>query len=149
RIDATGAWVGGRHYELDCLIFASGFEFGTDYGRRCGYETTGRDGLTLSAHWADGMQSLHGMHVRGFPNLFILGLTQGANLISNITHNLSEAGTTMASVVAHALSADARTVETSEDAEQAWVAMMETQPQTIFGNPECTPGYYNNEGKLF
>src|SRR5262249_15549703 len=34
RIDAAGVWVGGIHYPLDCLIFASGFEVGTDYARR-------------------------------------------------------------------------------------------------------------------
>ena len=111
RIDETGVWVGGVHYELDCLIFASGFEVGTDYARRSGFETIGRDGETLSEHWADGMQTLHGIHVHGFPNLFIVGLNQGANLISNITHNLVEAGTTIAAVVAHALEVGADEVE--------------------------------------
>ena len=41
-------------YELDCLIFATGFEVGTDYTRRAGYEIVGRDGLTLTEKWADG-----------------------------------------------------------------------------------------------
>ena len=90
------------HYELDCLIFASGFEVGTDYSRRSGFDATGRDGRRLSAHWADGMRTLHGIHVHGFPNMFIVGPNQGANLISNITHNLVEAGSTIAAVVAHA-----------------------------------------------
>ncbi|MBK6508400.1 MAG: hypothetical protein IPG06_02395 [Haliea sp.] len=92
RVDETGVWVGGVHYELDCLIFASGFEVGTGTPRRAGSETYGRDGLPLTDHWSEGMHTLHGMHVHGFPNLFILGRTQGANLISNITHNLAEAG---------------------------------------------------------
>ncbi|MCB0964228.1 MAG: NAD(P)/FAD-dependent oxidoreductase, partial [Acidimicrobiales bacterium] len=61
RIDATGVWVAGTHYELDCLIFASGFEFATDFTHRCGYETTGRDGRTLAEHWATGMRTLHGL----------------------------------------------------------------------------------------
>ena len=52
RIDETGVWVDGTHHELDCLIFASGFEVGTEQSRRAGYETVGRDGLTLSEHWA-------------------------------------------------------------------------------------------------
>jgi cyclohexanone monooxygenase len=121
RIDETGVWVGGVHYELDCLIFASGFEVGTDYARRAGFETFGRDGLTLSAHWEEGMQTLHGIHMHGFPNLFIEGMNQGANLISNITHNLVEAGTTIAAVVRHALEVGAEQVETTQDAEQAWV----------------------------
>jgi cation diffusion facilitator CzcD-associated flavoprotein CzcO len=147
RIDETGVWVAGVHYELDCLIFASGFEVGTDYARRAGFETTGRDGVTLSAHWEDGMQTLHGVHMYGFPNLFIEGMNQGANLISNITHNLVEAGTTIAAVVAHALEVGAEQVETTQEAEQAWVALLEGNPTSFLANPDCTPGYYNNEGQ--
>jgi len=96
RIDETGVFVGGVHYELDCLIFASGFEVGTSYDRRSGYDTIGRDGYRLSKCWEDGMQSMHGIHVHGFPNLFIIGFAQAANLISNITSNLADSGTTSA-----------------------------------------------------
>jgi cation diffusion facilitator CzcD-associated flavoprotein CzcO len=146
RIDAKGAWVAGKHYPLDCLIFASGFEVGTDHARRAGFQTTGRGGLTLSERWADGMRSLHGMHVHGFPNLFIIGAAQGGNLISNVTYNLTEAGTTIAAVVAHALAAGAREVEVTEQAEHAWIELLSQNSRSFLGNPECTPGYYNNEG---
>jgi len=147
RIDATGVWVGGEHFELDCLIFASGFEVGTEHARRAGFETTGRNGVTLTERWADGMQSLHGIHVREFPNLFIVGPTQGANLISNITHNLVEAAATISKIVAHARKLDAHEVEVAEQAESEWVALIDTHPGTIFGDTECTPGYYNAEGR--
>jgi cation diffusion facilitator CzcD-associated flavoprotein CzcO len=146
RIDATGVWVGDTHVELDCLIFASGFEVGTDLARRSGYETTGRGGETLTEHWADGMRSLHGVHVHGFPNLFVLGITQGANLISNITHNLVEAGTSIAAVVSHAEETGAEVVEVTAEAEDAWVALLTGTERGFLGNPDCTPGYYNNEG---
>jgi cation diffusion facilitator CzcD-associated flavoprotein CzcO len=146
RIDANGAWVNGKHYELDCLIFASGFEVGTDYARRAGFETFGRGGLSLSEHWKDGMQSMHGMHVHGFPNLFVIGPNQGANLISNITCNLTEAATSIAKIVAHALEVGATQVEVTHEAEQAWVDMLRSNRRSFLGNPECTPGYYNNEG---
>ncbi|MEW6267985.1 MAG: NAD(P)/FAD-dependent oxidoreductase [Thermodesulfobacteriota bacterium] len=147
RIDATGVWANGVHYDLDCLVFASGFEFATDFARRSGFETKGRGGETLSAHWKDGMQSLHGIHVHGFPNLFIVGLTQGGNLISNITHNLVEAGTTIATIIRHALDTGSEQVEVTAEAEKAWVDLIESAPQSFLGNPDCTPGYYNNEGK--
>jgi cation diffusion facilitator CzcD-associated flavoprotein CzcO len=153
RIDATGVWVGGVHYALDCLIFASGFEFAaTDYARRSGYETEGRGGITLSARWAEGMHTLHGVHVHGFPNLFIVGLNQGANLISNITHNLTEAGTSIAAVVAHALAVGATEVEVTAAAERAWIDLLDSGGglgggAAILGSLDCTPGYYNNEGK--
>ena len=148
RIDETGVWVGGVHYEVDCLIWASGFEFGVDITRRSGFETIGRDGVTLAEAWADGMKSLHGIHVHGFPNLYVSGITQAANLISNITHNLTEAGTTIAAVVAHAEQVGATQVEVTQEGQDAWLAQLSTDTG-IFGNPECTPGYYNNEGKAF
>ncbi len=66
-------------YEVDCIIYASGFEVGTDL-RRAGPASTltGRDGVRLSEHWADGMRTLHGIHVHGFPNVFLVQLAQGA-----------------------------------------------------------------------
>ena len=145
RIDETGVWANGVHHEVDCLVFASGFE--VHLAHAAGYETVGRDGTTISAHWEDGMRSLHGIHVHGFPNLFIVGLSQGSNLISNITHNHTEAGTTIAAVVAHALETGADEVEVTADAEQAWVDLLEDAGAGVLGSPDCTPGYYNNEGQ--
>jgi cation diffusion facilitator CzcD-associated flavoprotein CzcO len=148
RIDETGVWAGGEHHELDCLIFASGFEFGPDTTRRSGFDTVGRGGETLAERWGDGMRTLHGIHVHGFPNLFIIGITQAANLISNITHNLSEAGATIAAVIGHATRVGAAEVEVTAEAEEAWLAQLDSSTG-LFGNLDCTPGYYNNEGKPF
>lgn len=147
EIVENGVVVDGELFELDCLIFASGFEVGTDLRRRAGFETTGRDGLTLTDYWEDGMRSLHGIHVHGFPNAFIVGPTQGANLISNIPHNLTEAAITIANVINHGLKIDARTIEVSSAAEAAWLDKLEAGGRTFGGDPTCTPGYYNNEGK--
>ena len=70
--------------------------------RRAGFDLVGRDGLKLSEAWAEGMRSKHGIHVHGFPNAFFVQPTQGANLISNVPHNLTEAGQTIAAIVRHA-----------------------------------------------
>jgi len=145
-IDETGVWVSGVHYELDCLIFASGFEVGTDYTRRSGFDVAGRGGRLLSEYWSEGMRSLHGIHVHGFPNMFIVGPSQAANLISNITHNLTEAATTIALVVARSLEVGADEVEVTEAAESAWVDKLAQSGPTLLSDPDCTPGYYNNEG---
>lgn len=146
RIDETGVWANGQHYELDCIIYASGFEVGTPAARRAGFETQGRDGVTLTERWAEGMHTLHGIHVHGFPNLFIVGPSQGANLISNITQNLTEAGTTIAAIINRALDDDASEVEVTAQAEERWIEMLEGNPRAFLGSPDCTPGYYNNEG---
>lgn len=148
EITATGVVAGGRHYELDCLVFASGFEVGTSFARRSGFETTGRDGLTLSAHWeADGMRSLHGRNVHGFPNLFVVGFSQAANLISNVPHNLVEAGRTVAAMVKHAQATGATEVEVTAEAEQGWLDLLRSGNRRFASDPDCTPGYYNNEGQ--
>jgi cation diffusion facilitator CzcD-associated flavoprotein CzcO len=149
RVDETGVWAEGVHYPVDCLIFASGFEVGTSYERRTGFDVIGRGGATLEGHWADGMRSMHGVHVHGFPNLFILGFSQGAALVSNVTHNLTDAGATVAAVVRHATDTGATDVEVTAEAEDAWMGLLEGTVSTIFGNPDCTPGYYNNEGQPF
>ena len=146
RIDETGVWVGGVHHEIDCLVIASGFEVGTDYSRRSGYDVKGRDGEMLSAHWAEGMRSLHGINVNGFPNMFVVGVNQGANLISNIPHNYVENGTAIACTIAHAEKSGARTVEVTKESEEAWVELISSSTRGIRGGADCTPGYYNNEG---
>jgi cation diffusion facilitator CzcD-associated flavoprotein CzcO len=147
RITPTGVVVDGTDYELDCLIYASGFEVGTDYDRRSGYDMVGRDGEKLSEHWADGMLSMHGMHVHGFPNAFIVGFTQAGNLISNIPHNLVEAGETIATIISHAEEVGAEEVEVTADGEAGWIDLLEANPRQFGGSPDCTPGYYNNEGQ--
>ena len=148
EITPTGVVAGGQHYELDCLVFASGFEVGTSYARRSGFETTGRNGLTLTEHWeADGMRSLHGRNVHGFPNLFIVGFSQAANLISNVPHNLVEAGRTVAAMVSHAHEVGATEVEVTAEAEQAWIDRLKSGNRRFVADPDCTPGYYNNEGQ--
>jgi cation diffusion facilitator CzcD-associated flavoprotein CzcO len=147
EITAAGVVAAGREYELDCIIYASGFEVGTPYTRRAGFEVTGRGGGTLSEHWDGGMRTLHGVHARGFPNLLFVQPTQGANLISNIPHNIVDSARTIAVTVRHALDHGLGTVEPSQEAEDAWVTLLRSGPGSIIGGADCTPGYYNGEGQ--
>jgi len=139
--------VAGREYDLDCIIYASGFEVGTPYARRAGFEVTGRGGGTLSEHWDGGMRTLHGVHARGFPNLLFVQPTQGANLISNIPHNIVDSARTIAVTIGHARDGGFGVVEPSAEAEDAWVRLLLSGPGSFIGGPDCTPGYYNNEGQ--
>jgi cation diffusion facilitator CzcD-associated flavoprotein CzcO len=147
RITERGPVVAGVEYEVDCIIYASGFEVGTEFTRRAGFDLTGRDGLRLSDYWGDGMRTLHGIHVHGFPNVFIVQPTQGANLISNVPHNLTESGRTIAAIIRRALDEGSREVEVTKEAEDAWIDLLLSGPGSIIGSPDCTPGYYNNEGQ--
>jgi cation diffusion facilitator CzcD-associated flavoprotein CzcO len=147
RITETGVVVAGTQYDVDCIIYASGFEVGTAFTGRAGFDLEGRGGVKLSEAWADGMRSKHGVHVHGFPNLFFVQPTQGANLISNVPHNLTEAGKTIAVIVREALDRGCDEVEVTKDAQDDWIAHLLTGPGRMINSPDCTPGYYNNEGQ--
>ena len=147
RITKKGAVVDGHEYELDCLIYASGFEVGTDYCRRAGLQIYGRGGESLSERWAGGVRTLHGMHVHGFPNCFIMGNAQ-AGFTANFPHLSNEQAKHVAYIVQRGTDAGAATVEVSAEAEQAWIdECIQKARQTGDFFENCTPGYYNNEGK--
>jgi cation diffusion facilitator CzcD-associated flavoprotein CzcO len=147
RITENGIVAAGKEYQLDCIIYASGFEVGTEYKRRAGFDLTGRGGVKLSEHWASGMRTKHGIHVHGFPNAFFVQPTQGANLISNVPHNLTEAAKTIALMIRHAQANGFKEIEVTREAEDRWVELLLTGAGRMIGSPDCTPGYYNNEGR--
>ncbi len=73
RVTVQGPVVDGEQYEVDCLVYGTGFEAElTPLFRRAGHDIIGRDGITLAEDWADGANSLFGMMSRGFPNMFVM-----------------------------------------------------------------------------
>jgi cation diffusion facilitator CzcD-associated flavoprotein CzcO len=146
-ITLDGVIVGEREYELDCLIYATGFEVGTEYTRRAGYDVVGSRGIGLAEYWSNGMRSLHGMHVHGFPNMFVLGHTQGGFTV-NYPHLLEQASGHVCHIVRHAIDHDLSTVEAKAEAEEDWlVRLVESARDIRSFQEQCTPGYYNNEGQ--
>lgn len=149
RITEKGVVANGVEYEVDCIVYASGFEVGSAYTDRAGFDVTGKDGTTLSEYWGDTMRTLHGLHIHGFPNLFMVQPTQAANFIANVPHNIVDHADTITAVVGEAEKRGAAMVEPTEAAQQAWVDLIASGPGMNLGGTECTPGYYNNEGQGF
>ncbi len=147
RVTEKGVVVAGEEYELDCLIYATGFEVGTDYARRAGYEIVGRNGLRLTEKWKDGIRTLHGLHIHGFPNCFMMSIVQSGFTV-NFPHMINEQARHIAYIVERALGQGIRSLEASRDAEAEWVAgVIERGARTTEFGEQCTPGYYNNEGQ--
>ncbi len=148
RITENGVVVDGVEYELDCLIFATGFEVGTDYTRRTGFEVVGRDGVTLTEKWADGVRTFHGLHARGFPNCFVESIAQSGFTV-NFPYLLDVQARHVAWVIAAALSRGILELEASAAAEDSWVdTVMERSALVAERRKACTPGYYNREGRV-
>jgi cation diffusion facilitator CzcD-associated flavoprotein CzcO len=147
-ITEKGVVANGVEYELDCLIYATGFEVGTEYTRRSGYELRGRDGVTLSAKWKEGISTLHGLYSRGFPNCFIVSNAQ-SGFTANFPHMINEQSKHIAYVLRHCTDHQVRRVEASQEAEDAWVqTIIDLSIMRQKFLEECTPGYYNNEGNV-
>ena len=148
RITESGVVIDGVEYPVDCIVYATGFEVGTGFQRITGFEIYGRDGLSLSDKWVNGIRTLHGIHIHGFPNCFLMSTVQGGFTV-NYPHMLDEVATHVAHIVGHTLAVEKTVVESSAEAETGWVQTILDKGVRggIIGDETCTPGYYNNEGK--
>ncbi|WP_440580568.1 flavin-containing monooxygenase [Streptomyces sp. PT19] len=147
RMTEHGVVVGDTEYALDCLVFATGFSVGVSGVHSGKLPVRGRDGVhLLDALKRRGPRSLHGLTSNGFPNLIQLGATQSASSV-NFTHVLDEHAVHAAALVA-AAEARGAVIEPSREAEDAWLAVLaEGAPDHEWFHAECTPGYYNGEGR--
>ncbi|MGH8883364.1 MAG: monooxygenase, partial [Stackebrandtia sp.] len=148
RITAQGIVADGVEYEVDCIIFASGFEITTALERQ--YDIApfaGRGGTSLYEHWGNGFRTLHGIMAHGFPNHFATGFIQGG-VTAATTLMYEQQADHIAYIIARAQQQGATRVEPTAEAEAAWVR---TIRDNAFDNStfvmECTPGYYNSEGE--
>ena len=148
EISEKGIIFNGVEYEVDCIIFATGFEVGTDYSRRAGYQIHGIDGMTVSEKWGNGLATFHGMHSKGFPNCFFFGPAQ-SGFTATYTYSLDEQSIHLAYILEEVKKRGATRVEASKEAEESWIkTIIEKARLTASFQENCTPGYYNNEGKI-
>ncbi|MEZ5735431.1 MAG: NAD(P)/FAD-dependent oxidoreductase [Novosphingobium sp.] len=147
RITPRGVVFAGKEYEVDCIVYASGFDFLTSYTKEAGLEIEGRDGQSLDTHWSRGARTLYGMQTRGFPNFFLMSLVQ-AGISINYIHIAEEQTQYIADVIAHCLSEEIASVEPTEEAETAWVErILELSGARRAFLQSCTPSYFNYEGQ--
>ncbi len=148
RITEHGVVANGTEYEVDCIIYATGFEITTSAHRRVDFDTIGRNGVSLYEHWKDGFRTLHGLAAHGFPNWFTIGINQNG-LSPNMTSMFDDQAMHVSHIIQEVGRRGKKTVEVTAEAEQAWVdqivALAGTGASAFL--EECTPGYYNREGQ--
>ncbi len=147
-ITETGVVANGQLYELDTLIYATGFELSTEYSHRSNMEIYGRSGKTITSAWKEGSRTLHGWTTRDFPNCFWVQIVQAA-LSPNFLHVTGEQAAHLAYVVSECNKRGIKTVEPTAEAEAGWVdTILRMAKLRADFLAECTPGYYNNEGTV-
>jgi len=148
RITENAVVVDGVEYPVDCIIYGSGFETGTTYKSKLGFEIYGRDGVSMTDAWVDGPATLHGMLARGFPNLMIFDQLQGGVAI-NFAHLMTELANHASWLIGHCVNNGIVEIEPSSEAQDAWFGtlMGRLGAQAMFF-AQCTPGYFNGEGNM-
>jgi cation diffusion facilitator CzcD-associated flavoprotein CzcO len=142
-----GFIANGVEHEVDCIIFASGFEVTSDLDRRWGIPVfEGRDRLSIYDHWRGGPATLHGITTHGFPNMGFIGYIQGG-INSSVTEHFGRQGAHMAWIIAETLRRGATMVEPTQAAQDAYVAEYNAIKLDVSAmTARCPPGYFNNEG---
>ncbi|KAI9150466.1 monooxygenase [Paramyrothecium foliicola] len=153
RIGEAGVMANSQWYDLDILIFSTGFEasYHEDPGSRCGVAVLGRGGRKMSDKWAaEGTATLHGVLSRGFPNLFFTGTPQ-AGVSPNYMPSLDTFARHIAFIISHALERKDKdgtarvTVEPTAEAEKDWVMRVLGGAYALAPLASCTPSYFNGE----
>jgi cyclohexanone monooxygenase len=150
RMYENGVVANGKEFPLDCLVYATGFEVGTPYTRRAGYEVVGCHGQRLSEKWKDGVSTLHGLMVSGFPNMFVYpGIRAQGTSTVNFAHTLRQYADHVAYIVRTTRECKASTFDVSPAAEDEWVEkVIATRVNDDAFLESCTPGRNNNEGRI-
>jgi cation diffusion facilitator CzcD-associated flavoprotein CzcO len=156
RVTERGVVVDGREYELDCIVYATGFEPEvTPLPRRAGHDIVGRGGITIAAKWTEGAATLFGLMTSGFPNLFLMPCP-GQQAVVTVNYTLlAEVGAEfVADTIAALDAAGVAAFDVTEEAESEWVqrvladSMAKAPPP---GGVPCTPGsrmLFDDDGNM-
>ena len=148
RITEKGLVANDVEYEVDLIVFATGYEVASDLHRRVDYKTYGIGGEYLMDYWKDGRKTLHGHSSHGFPNLFICGVSQNG-LSMNFSSMYGSQAKHLAYIIKEVKSrGDKAAVHPTSDAEDKWVETIASlSRRNAAFLSECTPSYFNNDGK--
>ena len=120
EIAEKGIRAGGKEYEFDIIVFATGFDAMT--GPLKALNLKGRNGLTLDKVWADGRHSYLGVSVAGFPNLFTLTGPQSPSVLTNMPVAIEQHVEWVADCIEHMEKTGKTSIEATSKAQEDWVA---------------------------
>ncbi|MGV0872576.1 flavin-containing monooxygenase [Mycolicibacterium sp. XJ879] len=148
-ITKTGIVVDGREYEVDIIVYATGFEAVVTPDRSGGFDVIGCDGLTLAQAWKQRVKSVHGIQTHGFPNMYVVGGLRQTAVTVNNTYAFTYQARHIAKTIKQLHDDGVLKIDITEAAVQEWCDVMDDKVGQVF-NAEavqaCTPGYFNNEG---
>ncbi len=120
EITENGIRAGGKEYEFDIIVFATGFDAMT--GPLKALNLKGRGGRTLDEQWADGPHTYLGISVAGFPNLFTITGPQSPSVLSNMPVSIEQHVEWITDCIDNMRKTGKTTIEATPEAQDQWVA---------------------------
>lgn len=140
RITNAGVQTEQGNYEFDVLVYATGFDAMT--GALLKMDIRGRDGVSLAEHWAHGPKTYLGLQMSGFPNLFTVTGPGSPSVLSNMLVSIEQHVDWISDCINYLDQRDARTIEPSIEAEDAWVRhVFEVADGTMLTAESCNSWY--------
>jgi cation diffusion facilitator CzcD-associated flavoprotein CzcO len=131
EITPSGIRTAADAYELDVIVFATGFDALT--GALLAIDIRGRDGLTLTEAWAGGPSAYLGLAVAGFPNLFTVTGPGSPSVLSNMVVSIEQHVDWIADCIAALRDRDVGRIEATSEAQEAWMEhVAEVGASTLF-----------------
>jgi cation diffusion facilitator CzcD-associated flavoprotein CzcO len=119
RFTASGIRTTAAEYDLDMVVFATGFDAMT--GSLLALDITGRDGLTLEEKWEYGPKTYLGLGVHGFPNLFTITGPQSPSVLTNMPMSIEQHVEWIADCIGYMDEHGYDRIEAKEANEEQWV----------------------------
>lgn len=118
-ITASGITTGKRSFDLDVIVFATGFDAMTG-AIRAVHPITGRGGKSLTDVWAQGPQTYLGLTVAGFPNFFMITGPGSPSVLSNMAVSIEQHVDWVVDRLTALRDAGFTTIEPTETAQAGW-----------------------------
>ena len=131
RLTATGLQTKEAHYDLDCIVFATGYDAMT--GALSKIDIVGRAGQTLAHKWEAGPRTYLGLMMAGFPNLFTITGPGSPSVLANMIFAIEQHVEWIADCLHWMGQRELDTIEADVAAENDWVDHVnEVADQTLF-----------------
>ena len=144
RITPKGLVVADKEYEVDCIVYSTGFQVLAMTYHVGQFAVYGAGGRSLEDKWGSGVRSLHGILTHDFPNMMVVGHVRDGGGGFNGAYVFDGQSQHVVEILRRCIAENVLRIEATEEAESGWArTMREKKPQV---EAECTPGYLNNEG---
>jgi cation diffusion facilitator CzcD-associated flavoprotein CzcO len=118
-ITEKGVRAKGKDYEVDAIVFATGFDAMT--GALLKIDIRGRNGLRLQEKWSEGPRAYLGVAMAGFPNLFTITGPGSPSVLTNMLPTIEQHVDWIAGVIEYMRQRGLAAIEPEVSAEEAWV----------------------------